>query len=224
MNRNGTQSGLHRSPAAAGQLNAVRTLMRRAEPLGLRADKKRTGSLSGRDDAALPVPTIGQGEYAHISAPVHPFLARIQREARRAIRTKIPLSIVMFRIDGARRSKAAMMKRLVETVRGNRRETDIPALFGSDLVAIMLLDTGNEGAHVFMHKILAQTGDLPVAAIVQTFPDHLFDNLVSGAQELRSADAFLVDHATATIRIDSVSALLTAAKVKWMGILGLALD
>jgi diguanylate cyclase (GGDEF)-like protein len=85
----------------------------------------------------------------------------LRREAKRASRSGRPLSILFLDMDGFkgvndRHGHLAGSKALVEAaaiIRGSARETDVVARFGGDEFAVILPDTGREGAVAVAERI-----------------------------------------------------------------------
>jgi diguanylate cyclase (GGDEF)-like protein len=126
----------------------------------------------------------------------------LRRESKRASRSGRPLSLLFLDLDGFKsvndkHGHLAGSRALVEAagvIRKCARETDIAARFGGDEFAVILPDTGSEGAvavaervqeRIFAHRFLAVDGlDIHLTASigVAAFPD-----VASSAEELIKA-------------------------------------
>ena len=164
---------------AASMLRAVRILL---EPASVALDNalllKRAEALSVTDDLTH----LYNSRYLNLV---------LRRETKRASRSGRPLSLLFIDLDGFKAVNDTHghlfgSRALVEAaavIRSSARETDVVSRFGGDEFAIILPDTGGEGAFavgarvrdkIAAHKFLAADGldiHLTVSVGVATLPD-----------------------------------------------------
>jgi diguanylate cyclase (GGDEF)-like protein len=180
----------HLSP---GMLRAVRILL---EPVAVALDNalqlKRVEALSVTDDLTQ----LYNSRYLN---------AVLRRETKRATRNGRPLSLLFIDLDGFKGVNDAHghvygSRALVEAaavIRGSARETDVVSRFGGDEFALVLPDTGREGAfavgerireRIAAHVFLAAHGlgmRLTCSVGVATLPDSAesADDLIHAADQ-----------------------------------------
>jgi diguanylate cyclase (GGDEF)-like protein len=198
-NRVGALIGFDHAPAShkprlpPSLARAVRMLL---EPLSMALDNalalKRAEALSVTDDLTH----LYNSRYLNLV---------LRRETKRASRSGRPLSLLFIDLDGFKAVNDTHghlfgSRALVEAaglIRASARETDVPARFGGDEFAVILPDTGGEGAfavgerireRVAAHRFLAGDGlnvRLTASVGVATLPDAAAsaDELVEAADK-----------------------------------------
>jgi lipopolysaccharide/colanic/teichoic acid biosynthesis glycosyltransferase len=165
---------------------AARPALDLGAPAGIAPPRTHLRAVEGAGrSAALPARSDSQarsrGRVLAADAPVEQllprehFLAQLHREKRRVDRSGAPLSLVIYRM--AQRSGPASTSELATLVLSNKRETDIAGWLGTDVLAVICPDTGDEGVHRFIDKIDAASDDLPYSVECATYPDQLFEGL-----------------------------------------------
>jgi diguanylate cyclase (GGDEF)-like protein len=178
---------------APSQLKAVRVLL---EPAAVALDNvlllKRAEALSVTDDLTHLYNT----RYLNLV---------LRRETKRASRSGRPLSLLFLDLDGFKSVNdthghmfgSRALVEAAEVIRRSARETDVVSRFGGDEFALVLPDTGGEGAfavgerireRIAAHRFLAGDGldiHLTASVGVATLPD-----VAASADELmQAADA-----------------------------------
>ena len=91
----------------------------------------------------------------------HQFLDQLQLEKRRTDRSKVPFSIVLFRMKRESGGGMASERELLQLLRMNKRETDILGYLGDGVIAFLLPYTHEEESQVFTRNICSRSGRQP---------------------------------------------------------------
>ena len=126
-------------------------------------------------------PSAGPSGASHMLAKHH-FFKQLQLEKRRSDRSKAPLSMIVFRVDYVAPYGIQNIKNLADHLQRSKRETDILGYLGENRLALILPDTNEEGVRSLTRNLLNRAGDLEYTTTAGTYPDQLFDSLMSAHQ------------------------------------------
>ena len=132
------------------------------------------------------------------------FLHELEREKRRADRSRLPLSIVRWHVRADHHGQWTSMQ-LRETINSSRRETDIVGEIATGVVGVLLPDTGKDGARAFVRKVADRMHDLRISATASTYPDDAFDGIASGQGVPDEASAFADESAVPSRAFEDAS-------------------
>jgi lipopolysaccharide/colanic/teichoic acid biosynthesis glycosyltransferase len=111
------------------------------------------------------------------------FLNYLRLEKKRVNRSKEPLSIVLFSLNGGTEKDAnkdhGEVREFLKYLNKITRETDIKGWLDENVIVVLLPDTGKVGVDSFVEKILRGNGHCLYSIITGTYPDHLFQELLS---------------------------------------------
>lgn len=119
------------------------------------------------------------------------FLAQLHREKRRADRSRVPLSLVIYRL--AQGSAVGDAMSLADQLLSSKRETDIAGWLGPDAIGVICTDTGSEGANRFIAKIDSLPGKVRYSVECATYPDQLFESLSASPDTAHGPSPLLVE-------------------------------
>ena len=125
--------------------------------------------------------------------PKYLFLQQLQRDKRRADRSKSPVSVALFQLQDGSGDQLANIDALLDVVNECKRETDLIGTMGGGLIATLLADTNAEGAQRFLRKIADRAEHLPFSRTIATYPDHLFEYLLKEYRPPNAPHPLLLD-------------------------------
>ena len=123
--------------------------------------------------------------------PKHHFFDRLRVEKRRTDRSKSPLSVILLSLPNAAISDPKLTQEFLKLIHKNTRETDIKGWVDYDVVGLILLDTDKRGVERCVEKISNGNGDIKFSVITGTYPDQLFQKLMT--REQSDQDFFPLD-------------------------------
>ena len=111
--------------------------------------------------------------------PRNDFALQLQREKRRAERSKRPLSLVVYRIKDADNDMSANADacEFLELLHCASRETDIIGHVGGGLIAVLCPDTDEQGINAYIRKVEDLAPERRYETETATYPDKLFEKL-----------------------------------------------
>ena len=115
--------------------------------------------------------------------PRSQFLNLLRLEKRRADRSKGPLSIALFSFRKGQEDCSGTIEHFLTCLRESTRETDFKGWIGGNVIGIILPDTDEKGANQCIEKIRSQNGNGSCSIVTKTYPDHLFQELLSEEKE-----------------------------------------
>ena len=123
--------------------------------------------------------------------PKYHFLERLRVEKRRADRSKSHLSVALLSLPKETFNDPTPIEKVVKLVRKHTRETDIKGWVDHDVIGLILPDTDEEGVKRCVEKITDGNGETKLSIITGTYPDHLFQKLLT--EEQNDPDLFPLD-------------------------------
>lgn len=112
----------------------------------------------------------------------HQFIAALRNEKRRADRSKLPLSVVLFKLNGKGGGNGKEAGKLLELIHQHTRETDIKGWVDDHTLGLLLPVTNEDGANRYIRKIAEKNGNLFYSVMAQSYPDHLFEQLLHSTE------------------------------------------
>jgi exopolysaccharide biosynthesis polyprenyl glycosylphosphotransferase len=125
--------------------------------------------------------------------PRHYFLKQLEREKRRADRSRASLSMVLFLFDGAGDNAPGDVDRLLDELCRSKRETDVVGYLSDDQIAVLLPDTDARGALVLRRKVIEHTGELGLSTVSATYPDRVFEDLKAENHAVHNPNPFFFE-------------------------------
>ncbi len=131
----------------------------------------------GRRGGQRTLPIADENSPFGDALPLQDFRKDLEREKRRSDRSKAPLSLALFQLDGVARHTVSFLDALHRVT----RETDVVGYVGNDLIALLCPDTDSSGIRAALRKIEASAEGLGAqTTAVVTHPAILFDEISAG--------------------------------------------
>ncbi len=131
---------------------------------------------------------------AEVALSKHDFFNQLEREKKRAERSKSPLSIAIFRGTGRTSFSDEHLHPLLQLLVGTKREVDFVATIDPNTVAVLLVDTTENGAHQFLERITARLNGTRWDITSATYPNYIFNDLMSETPTIEFPRNWPEDH------------------------------
>jgi lipopolysaccharide/colanic/teichoic acid biosynthesis glycosyltransferase len=148
------------------------------------------------EESAVPDGAAPAAEFVRLDdavLPRAPFLRDVQRECRRADRSRSPLSVVVFRPDEHSIDDLTRVEGLIGILRRTKRETDLLGDLGDHVIAMMLPDTNRDGLQRFVARVGGDVEDLGYVLVPGTYPDDVFHDLLHRGGEAEASQPLFID-------------------------------
>jgi exopolysaccharide biosynthesis polyprenyl glycosylphosphotransferase len=114
--------------------------------------------------------------------PKSHFLNCLRIEKRRVDRSKGRLSIILFYFNQQEKKGGESIQNFLASLQRGTRETDIKGWVDHNAIGLILPDTDEKGVQCCVEKIANGNGDINYSAITGTYPNHLFQKLLTEDQ------------------------------------------
>ena len=107
------------------------------------------------------------------------FLNCLRIEKRRVDRSRASLSIALFYFPQGKTSGGNLIQGFLTSLCKNTREIDIKGWIDHDVIGLLLPDTDEKGVQCCIRKIANGDGELPYSVVTGTYPNYIFDKLLT---------------------------------------------
>lgn len=111
------------------------------------------------------------------------FLIQLRKEKRRADRSHVPLSIILFHLDESSETHGNQLELFMDSLRNKTRETDIKGWVNSKSIGLILPGTDRSGLGHLVELIIQRNGYVNYSISKGTYPHTLFENLLKTGEE-----------------------------------------
>jgi lipopolysaccharide/colanic/teichoic acid biosynthesis glycosyltransferase len=127
------------------------------------------------------------------------FIEQLQREKLRAQRANSTLSIILLTLDKEMDEGVTNMKKILDLVRANTRDTDISGFVNDQTIGVLLPDTDEKGAKEICGKLIDGNNNPKFSATTSSYPDHIFESLAKTGSIRADAFPFEIKHSISTV-------------------------
>ena len=136
--------------------------------------------------------------------PKTQFLERLRLEKRRVDRSKASLSMIIFYFDREKmKSDGRSVKNFLASFNNDLRETDIKGWVDENALGLLLPDTDENGVRRCADKLAAGNGNPPYSLVTATYPDDIFQTLISQTTDQPNLFPLDMDDITKPRRLQS---------------------
>ncbi len=126
----------------------------------------------------------------------HQFVRQLQIEKRRTDRSRVPLSLVLFKVDTEHRSLHGKLGALADLLRQTKRETDVLGYLADGLLGLLLTHTDKDGLQGLIRNVEGRAAGLSYTTTSGTYPDQIFASLIAQDQGQPDTLPYFLEHDT----------------------------
>ena len=155
----------------------MKTKMERIQQLELIPLKEGSISAASKEKELKGIP-VSKG----CILPKGNFIHCLRMEKLRTDRSRAPLSMALFLLRENNKNGRETIKEFLTYLNRITRETDVKGWLDKNIIGILLPNTDNKGVKSCIAKLIQGNGCLDYSVITGTYPDHIFHQLLSEAE------------------------------------------
>ena len=122
--------------------------------------------------------TVGDPGFLKGVLPQEEFLERLRFEKLRVDRSGNPLSMALFFLKEELLADARKLREFLVSIKRDTRETDLKGWVNGNIFGLLMLDTGDSGAHECVEPLINGQTKTGCDVLTGTYPDRIFSEIL----------------------------------------------